>query len=181
MQWITRINNMLNIEQIIKGCIKKDAHCQKVMFEQYANKFMRISLRYARNKSDAEEILQDTFIKVFDKISQFRNDGCIEAWIRRILINTALCKYRSCVKKIVNDICENEDIVYDNDSIYSELSEKELLNLINKLPDGYRTVFNMYAIEGYKHEEIAELLQINSGTSRSQLAKAKNMLKKQIL
>lgn len=139
--------------------------------------------RYARNGADAEDILQDAFIKVFDKIHQFKFEGSFEGWIRRIVVNTALKKYslRRYEKEVVGYEIKDRDESSMEPSAYSHLSEKDLLDLINSLPDGYRVIFNLYVIEGFQHDEIAEMLGIQPGTSRSQLVKARNMLQKQIL
>ena len=169
---------------MIEGCIRKDAAYQKAVFDYYAGKMLGISSRYARNKSDAEDIVQEAFIKIFDKITQFRQEGSFEGWMRKIVVNTALKKYkllRYSIEESVHEIAENDELNNNDASAYGHLSEKDLLKLINDLPDGYRLIFNLFVIEGYKHEEIAEMLKINAGTSRSQLAKARNLLQKQIL
>ena len=130
---------------------------------------------------DAEDIVQDAFIKVFDKIGQFKFEGSFEGWIRKIVVNTALKKYTVIRydKEISGyEVADREDPM--EASAHSHLGEKELLGLINNLPDGYRLIFNLYVIEGYQHEEIAQLLKIQPGTSRSQLVKARNMLKNRI-
>ena len=170
-------------EQLIKACIKEDAASQKEVFMRFSGRMLGVCNRYARNSADAEDILQDAFIKVFDKIHQFKFEGSFEGWIRKIVVNTALKKYslRRYEKEVsgyeVNDRNESEM----EPSAYSHLSQKELLELINNLPDGYRLVFNLYAIEGFQHDEIAEMLGIQPGTSRSQLVKARNLLQKQII
>jgi RNA polymerase sigma-70 factor (ECF subfamily) len=169
--------------EIIQGCIRGDAACQKEVFNLYASRMLGVCNRYARNASDAEDILQDSFIKVFNKIHQFKNEGSFEGWIRKIMVNTALKKYS--LRRFEKEVSGYE--VKDNNeaglepSAYYHLSEKDLLALINNLPDGYRLIFNLYVIEGYQHEEIAVLLNIQPGTSRSQLVKARNMLQRQIL
>jgi RNA polymerase sigma-70 factor (ECF subfamily) len=173
----------LTEEQLIKACIKEDAASQKEVFMRFSGRMLGVCNRYARNSADAEDILQDAFIKVFDKIHQFKFEGSFEGWIRKIVVNTALKKYslRRYEKEVsgyeVNDRNESEM----EPSAYSHLSQKELLELINNLPDGYRLVFNLYAIEGFQHDEIAEMLGIQPGTSRSQLVKARNLLQKQII
>lgn len=173
----------LTEDELIRGCLKDDASCQREVFHRYASRMLGVCNRYARNAADAEDILQDTFIKVFDKIHQFQFKGSFEGWIRKIAVNTALKKYSlSRYQKEVSscNITEkNEDGI--DPPVYNHLTEKELLDLIHLLPDGYRLVFNLYVIEGYQHEEIAEMLGIQAGTSRSQLVKARNMLQKQIL
>ncbi len=153
------------------------------MFTRFSSRMLGVCHRYARNTSDAEDILQDAFIKVFDKLHQFKFEGSFEGWIRRIVVNTALKKYTlTRYEKEVTGI-ENKER-YDggeDPSAYSHLSQKDLLALINQLPDGYRIIFNLHVIEGYQHEEIAGMLGIQPGTSRSQLVKARNMLQKQII
>jgi RNA polymerase sigma factor (sigma-70 family) len=173
----------LTEEQLIKACIKEDAASQKELFLRFSGRMLGVCNRYARNSADAEDILQDAFIKVFDKMHQFKFEGSFEGWIRRIVVNTALKKYSvSRYEKEVSgyEIKEKDESVLEP-SAYSHLTEKELLEMINNLPDGYRIIFNLYVIEGYQHDEIAEMLGIQPGTSRSQLVKARNMLQKQLL
>ena len=134
--------------------------------------------RYARNSADAEDILQDAFIKVFNKIYQFKFEGSFEGWIRKIVVNTALKKYslRRYEKEVVGYEIKDRDESIMEPSAYAHLNQKEIMDLINNLPDGYRLIFNLYVIEGYQHDEIAEMLGIQSGTSRSQLVKARNQI-----
>lgn len=170
-------------EELIKGCIRENATCQKELFTRYAGHMLGVCQRYARNTADAEDILQDAFIKVFNKMGQFKFEGSFEGWIRRIVVNTALKKYSLIryEKEFTGyEISENQETLSDP-TAYSHLTEKDLLVLINSLPDGYRLIFNLYVIEGYQHEEIATMLGIQPGTSRSQLVKARTMLQKQIL
>jgi RNA polymerase sigma factor (sigma-70 family) len=173
----------LTEDELIRGCLQEDAACQKEVFNRFAGRMLGVCNRYARNSADAEDILQDAFIKVFDKIFQFKSEGSFEGWIRKIVVNTALKKYslRRYEKEVVGYELKDRDENSMDPSAYSHLSEKDLLNLINTLPDGYRLVFNLYVIEGYQHDEIAEMLNIQPGTSRSQLVKARNMLQKQII
>lgn len=142
-----------------------------------------VCYRYARNQADAEDILQDSFIKVFNKIGQFKSEGSFEGWIRKIVVHTAIKKYslmRYHKEQSVEEVKESVASLEDP-SAYSHLTEKDLLRLINSLPDGYRLIFNLYVMEGFRHEEIAVMLGIQPGTSRSQLVKARMMLQKQIL
>lgn len=177
-------HSKLTQEELIKGCIRREAAAQKAVFDLYAGRMLGVCQRYARNTMDAEDMLQDAFIKVFEKIKQFKNEGSFEGWIRRIVVNTALKKYtvsRYSREMFDKDIEAFEEYYQADALAFTSLSEKEILALIHALPDGYRIIFNLYVMEGYRHEEIAEMLQINSGTSRSQLAKARAMLQKQIL
>ncbi len=170
-------------EELIKGCIKEDESSQRELFHRYAGKMLGVCQRYARNSADAEDIVQDSFIKIFEKIHQFKSEGSFEGWIRRIVVNTALKKYTIIryEKEISGFEVTDRNESSMEASAYSHLNEKELLGLINNLPDGYRLIFNLFVIEGYQHEEIAQMLKIQPGTSRSQLVKARNMLKQQII
>jgi len=173
----------LTEDELINGCIRGNAACQKEVFNRYAGHMLGVCQRYARNPDDAEDILQDSFIKVFNKIGQFKFEGSFEGWVRKIVVNTALKKYsliRYSKELTGYELNENNE-AYINPAAYTHLTEKDLLVLINNLPDGYRLIFNLYVIEGYQHEEIANMLGIQPGTSRSQLVKARTMLQKQIL
>jgi RNA polymerase sigma factor (sigma-70 family) len=173
----------LTEDELIRGCLREEAACQKELFNRYASRMLGVCTRYARNITDAEDILQDAFIKVFDKIHQFKFEGSFEGWIRRIMVNTALKKYslRRYEKEVVGYEIKDRDESSMEPSAYSHITQKELMDLVNNLPDGYRMIFNLYVIEGYQHDEIATLMGIQPGTSRSQLVKARTMLQKQIL
>jgi RNA polymerase sigma factor (sigma-70 family) len=173
----------LTDEELIRECIKENQASQKEIFHKYAGKMLGVCQRYARNSMDAEDIVQDAFIKVFDKIHQFKFQGSFEGWIRKIVVHTALKKYTVIRydKEVSGYEIKDRDENVGEPSAYSHITEKELMVLINNLPDGYRLVFNLYVIEGYQHEEIAQMLKIQPGTSRSQLVKARTMLKERIL
>ncbi len=161
---------------LIEGCIRKDARCQRLLYERFAPKMLSVCIRYARERSEAEDILQDAFVKVFNNLEKFEHRGSFEGWIRRIMVNTALKYYRKLRFQM-----EQSGLDYSNDepvmpTAETELSAQDLISIISGLPDGYRVVFNMYAIEGFSHREIAEALDIKESTSRSQLVKARKML-----
>ncbi len=141
---------------------------------------LAVCLRYTRHRMEAEDVLQDAFIKVFDSIHTFQSRGSFEGWIRKIVINTALKNHRKKQNQQEQIGLELADDLPAEPSIFAHLQEEELLKLINRLPDGYRLVFNLYAIEGYSHREIADMLGIEEGTSRSQLLKARKLLQAQI-
>lgn len=170
----------LNEQELIRGCLRGSVQCQRALYEQFAGKMYGVCLRYARNTSDAADILQEGFVKVYTKLGQFGHNGSFEGWIRKIMVNTALRAYQK-------QRFEQESFGYerlpespvDPDAI-SALSEEELLSVIRKLPDGYRAVFNLVAIEGYSHAEAADMLGIQESTSRSQLTKARRWLCDQI-
>lgn len=167
--------------EIIKGCIKKDAACQHELFKKYAGVLMSVCLRYTPVKADAEDILQEAFIRIFSRINQFRSEGSFEGWLKRITANCALKKLQ---KKKINfeDIHEQHINNIKTDSIaFSNLTAAEILKQVSYLPEGYRIVFNLYVMEGYSHAEIGALLNIEEATSRSQLAKARKFLQAKIL
>lgn len=142
---------------------------------------MAVCLRYATDEMEAEDMLQEGFVRIFAYLHQFKFEGSFEGWMRRIVVNAALKKIQK--KKLVFDeITENrQEAVSINASAYSSLGEEVIMNLISKLPEGYKIVFNLNVIEGYSHEEIAEMLGVQASTSRSQLVKARKMLQQQIL
>ncbi len=159
-------------DQIIQGCIQRDLKAQKMLYDLHARKTMGVCLRYCKNQDEAKDLLQDGFIKVFEKISTYRGEGSLEAWIKKIVITTALEEIRR--KKIDfmrlpdENVEEDEPIATD-----SKLQTQDLLRIIQQLPEGFRVVFNLFAIEGFSHNEIAEKLNITEGTSKSQYARAR--------
>ena len=163
-------------KKLIQACLNEEEAAQKLLYDTYSPKMYFVCLRYARHDLEAQDMLQDGFIKVFDNLTSFKSNGSFEGWIRRIMVNTSLnyCR-KSSFKQENIGIEDYQDKVVDPKAI-SALSEQELLNIIQQLPDGYRMVFNLYVIEGYSHKEIAELLEFTESTSRSQLAKAKKWI-----
>ncbi len=163
---------------LIEACIRENKAAQKALYDTYAGKMYFVCLRYARHELEAQDMLQDGFIKVFDNISRFQFNGSFEGWIRRIMVNTSLnhCR-KSAFKNEHIGIEDYQDKVVSSKAI-SNLSEQELLTLIQQLPDGYRMVFNLYVIEGYSHKEIGEMLGTSESTSRSQLAKSRKYMQK---
>ncbi len=169
-------------EELVKGCILKIPTAQKQLFERFSRKMLGVCLRYAGRSEEAEDMLQNGLIKVFEKIETFRGTGSLEGWIRKIVVNESLTWLRKNKAMKMNlDIDEVEYRVPGNSHVGESMNEKDLLRIIQNLPLGFRTVFNMYAIEGYSHKEIAGLLGISEGTSKSQYSRAKvhlqNMLK----
>ncbi|MBN2680969.1 MAG: RNA polymerase sigma factor [Bacteroidales bacterium] len=174
---------MLNEEQLIQGCIKNKRGAQKQLFDKYASVLLGVCMRYARNRDEAEDILQDGFVKIFMRIKQYTGKGSFEGWMKRVMVNTALSFYRQNLKHYYHqDIDEVSELKFDEASMEeSEFSEEEIMEIIKNLPDGFRIVFNLYAIEGYKHREIAELLGIDVNTSKSQYSRAKKMIQNRLL
>ena len=165
---------------LIEGCIKGDRKSQKAMFDRFSRSMMVVSMRYSKSDLEAEDILQEAFIKVFEKIHTFRGECKLEFWIKRIVVNTALNYGRSKLYMFpMVDVEQNESII-DEDFSLANFHFKDLLGMIQSLPSGCQVIFNLYAIEGYSHKEIAEVLQIEVSTSRSQLVKARRMLQRKI-
>ena len=164
-------------QDLIKGCIKKDPRCQQALYEKYAPKMFGICLRYANDHPGAEDLMQEGFIKVFSNIIKFRFEGSFEGWMKRIFVNTAIEHYRRHVNMYPISEVRNQST---EEGIHSAMAADDLLAILHSLSVGYRTIFNLYAIEGYSHKEIAKKLQISEGTSKSQLARARNILQKMV-
>ncbi len=165
---------------LIEACLKGDSLAQKKLFNKYYALMYAICLRYTNDQDNAKEILQEGFIKVFNSISKFKFEGQLSSWIKRIMVNTAIDKYRKTISNPINLEIENNEPTVSKAEVYANLEKEELLKCIQKLPVGYRTVFNLYVIEGYSHKDIAKELGINEGTSKSQLFKAKQILQEMI-
>lgn len=163
---------------LVNKCIEGDQLAQRKLFDRFAPKMMGVCLRYTKNSEQAEDVLQDGFVKVFTKLTYYKGNGSLEGWIRRIMVNTALDQIRKNSKFNVNVAVDDVHHKLDfNGHIVESLMEQDLLNLIREMPDGYRTVFNMFAIEGYSHKEIADQLNITENTSKSQYSRAKAYLR----
>lgn len=162
---------------LIKDCIKNDSRSQKMLFDQVAPVLMGVATRYADSYDEASDILQDAMIKIFQKLDQFQFNGSFEGWCRRVLINTALEHIRKKnILKYSESIEEQYELGLEDANALEQLNAKELLEMIQTLPSGYKTVFNLYAIEGFSHKEIAEMLGLSEGTSKSQYARARKYL-----
>jgi RNA polymerase sigma-70 factor (ECF subfamily) len=161
---------------IIQGSINGDRRMQELLYKTYSPKMYGVCLRYSGNADDAQDILQEGFVKVFRNLSRFRAEGSFEGWMRRIFVNTAIEHYRKKVN--LQPVGENqESTMEDNDwSALDRLAVKDIMKAVQDLSPGYRTVFNLYVIEGYTHKDIAEMMGISEGTSKSQLARAKAIL-----
>jgi RNA polymerase sigma-70 factor (ECF subfamily) len=168
----------LGLNKLIKQCANNDRKAQKEIYQLFAGKLFSICLKYSKNKQEAQDNFQDGFVTIFNKIGQFNFEGSFEGWLKRVMVNTVLLKYRK--KTVLNIVTEEipDEVVVDIDD--DEISLDFLLNLINGLPDRYRMVFNLYVLDGFSHKEIAKMLQIAEGTSKSNLARARAILKQKI-
>lgn len=169
-------NQNISDSDLIRGCMESDRRMQEELYRRFSPRMYAVCLRYAGNAEEAEDILQEGFIKVFKKLDSFRNEGSFEGWIRRIFVNTAIEHFRR--KKYLLPVTEKEENTIEGKytSVLDELGAKDIMALVQQLSPGYRTVFNMYVVEGYTHKEIADQLGISEGTSKSQLSRAKVIL-----
>lgn len=167
-------------QNIVEGCLQNDPRAQRRLYEMYASKMLAVCYRYSRDREEAEDILQEGFIKIFNNIHRYGFEGSFEGWMRRIFVNTAIDAIRKN-KSLMLETPINDNISesFAEDAI-DNLEVEYLMNLVQSLPTGYRLVFNLYAIEGYSHAEIGEKLNITESTSRSQYTRAKALLKKRI-
>lgn len=180
------MENKAKINKIIEGCLQHNSKYQEELFKLYFGKMLGVSMRYTKDKDTANEIVQTSFIKVFEKLKLFDDNGNFENWIKRIVINTAIDFIRKSKKDhYVNDLNEDytlssvDDIVFEEEELeLSQIKNELIINAIQQLSPAYQTVFNLYVIEDYTHKEIAEMLNISEGTSKSNLSKAKVNLQK---
>lgn len=168
----------MSLDQLIKNCQKKNTRAQEELYKRFASTLFSICLKYSPNYADAEDTLQDAFIVIFDKVNQYTGKGSFEGWLKRVTINTALQRYR---KQSVLDIINEENIrdvevEVDEESVPLDF----LLRIIQELPDRYRLVFNLYILDGFSHKEISNMLEISEGTSKSNLARSRQILKEKI-
>jgi len=169
----------LSLNQLIQKCSENDTRAQRELYQLFSGKLFSICLKYSRNYEEAEDNLQDAFLTIFEKIGQFKKTGSFEGWLKRITINTALQRYRADkgVLNLVNeDVAVEEEVLTDDETIPVDY----LLKIIQELPDRYRLVFNLYVLDDYSHLDISKMLDITIGTSKSNLSRAKQLLKERI-
>lgn len=166
---------------LIIECVNGNPRAQRLLFDKFARKMFSVCLRYAKNEEQAEDVLQDGFVKVFGKLKDFKSEGSLEGWIRRIMVNTALDQIRKNNKQLGDT--NIDDVGYkieNNDFIVEKMMAEDLMKMVQAMPDGYRVVFNMFAIEGYSHGEIADTLGISENTSKSQYSRARAYLRERL-
>jgi len=169
-------------KQLIEGCINGDRRAQKALYDKYSRRMMAVCQRYVKDTEDARDLLQEGFIKLFTNIHKYTGEGIFDGWVRKIFVNSALERLRQQdVLKNAEDIDEVDYANIPDESSLSQLSADEIMAYVRSLPDGFRTVFNMFAIEGYSHKEIGERLNITESTSRTQYMRARKLLQKMIL
>ena len=167
--------------QLIGECLRGKARAQKTLFEKFAPRMMAVCMRYMKDKPEAEDVFQIGMVKVFTKLSEFKSEGPLEGWIRRIMVNSCLDQLRRN-QRFISDVAF-DDVAFkveDHETISSTLNTEALMGLIQKMPMGYKVVFNMFAVEGYSHQEIAEQLGISESTSKSQYLRARAYLRKRM-
>lgn len=163
---------------LVKECIRRNPEAQKALFDRFAPRMIGVCFRYVHNRADAEDIVQDGFIKVFQSLHQFQSRGSLEGWIRKIMVNTAL-NFLNKHKRLMHSMRTEEDFQPEaQERADGAVHQQDLLQMMQQLPEGYRTIINLYAIEGYSHKEIGEMLGIAEVTSRSQYSRGKELLLK---
>jgi RNA polymerase sigma-70 factor (ECF subfamily) len=168
----------LNLKKLIRKCQKKELEAQKALYEMYSSKLFSLSLKYSKNYAEAQDNLQDAFIKIYENIHQYKHKGSFEGWMKRNTINTALKRYRN--QKVFSLNYEENIVQPEKDLENHEISLQTLLKCIQELPNRYRMVFNLYVLDNHTHKEIAELMGISEGTSKSNLARGRKILKGKI-
>jgi RNA polymerase sigma-70 factor (ECF subfamily) len=176
-----QIQKSLKESDLIAACKKQNSKGQRMLYDRYAPLMLGMCKRYVKGELEAEDVMIKGFMKVFSKIDLFEGKGSFEGWMKRIMINESLTFIRQNKAMYLETDIEIAEREPDYDKISTELEAKDLLKMVSELPSGYRTIFNLYAIEGYSHKEIAELLGINENTSKSQLSRARMQLQKKIL
>jgi len=173
---------MMSDRQIIEGCAKHDRRAQQVLYDRYSHFLLGVCLRYATDKSEAEDILQDSFLKIFFNIKDFSGTGSFIGWLRKVAVNTAITHYHKNLKHRYHIEIEEYVSVETGVLSFEEdfFNSEELFMVLNELPAGYSMVFNLYAIEGYKHKEIAEIMGIDTNTSKSQYSRAKGVIREKL-
>lgn len=178
----------MNEHDIIKGCLKNDRASQKALYEHYYSKMLGVCMRYAKDRDDAKDVLHEAFLKVFSNLKNYSGSGSFEGWIRRIMVNTSIDQLRKNKQNylIVSTVYANEKAAnmadnIDDDDLVMNIDKEEILKAVQELTPAYRTVFNLYVIEEFTHKEIAEMLDISEGTSKSNLSKAKFNLKRNLM
>jgi RNA polymerase sigma factor (sigma-70 family) len=176
----TADNHSIPEHDLINGCLLGDPRMQEALYRRFSGKMYAVCLRYAAKNEDAEDILQDGFVKVFKSLERYRGDGSFEGWMRRIFVNTAIEHYRKSHHMAA--VSEHHETMLRDTGLNAldHLSAKDIMTLIQSLAPGYRQVFNLYVVEGYSHREIADMMGISEGTSKSQLARAKAILQEKI-
>jgi RNA polymerase sigma-70 factor (ECF subfamily) len=178
---LTQQKQIMTDEQIVQGCIANNALAQKHLYDKFSRKMMGVCLRYCDNTEEAEDVLQNGFVTVFQKIESYKGTGSLEGWIRKVMVNTALTNIRKNKNLKLNiELDSVEYMLPSANHITQSIAAKDLLKIIQTLPTGFKTVFNLYAIEGYSHKEIGDMLGITEGTSKSQYSRAKAYLQKLI-
>ena len=174
------IDKSLPEEELIQACKKQHSRSQRTVYEKYSPKMFATCIRYIKDESEAEQTMIEGFMKVFSKIEQFTGQGSFEGWVRRIMVNECLGYLRKNKNMYLEVDIDKADYQIQYGKLEDNLQAEDLLKLIKELPMGYRTVFNLYAIEGYSHKEIAETLGVNTNTSKSQLSRARSLLQKKL-
>jgi RNA polymerase sigma factor (sigma-70 family) len=173
---------MDEIREMIDGCVRGEKRAQDKLYKKFSSLLFGICLRYAKNRMEAQDVLQEVFVKIYNNVHTYHHDGSFEGWLRRIAVNTSITNYRKNLKHAyqedIDDLVRHKDDPVSHEDL--EYTAEEMMKCIEKLPPGYKTVFNLYVIEGFMHKEIGDMLGIDVNTSKSQLSRAKTYLQKEL-
>ena len=175
------MNTEMNLNRMWEGCLQNDRKQQELLYKTLAPKMMAVCMRYANDKDEAQDILQEGFIKMFNNVHKYRGDGNLEGWIRRIMVHTAISRYRKLKPMVLVEDMAESNLNTSTSNNANNLELKDLLKLVQQLPQVYRSVFNLYAVEGYSHQEIGTTLGISELLSRTTLYRARNILKEKLM
>jgi RNA polymerase sigma factor (sigma-70 family) len=172
---------MLNEETLISECLKNNRLAQKELYDKFASKLMGVCIRYTNSKEDAEDVLIEGFTAIFQKLQMYKGEGSFEGWMKRIMVNTAISHFRQNSKyRFHQDIDEVINISEKQETVIEHMEAKRILQLVNSMPEGYKVIFNLFAVEGFTHREIGEMLNISEGTSKSQFSKGRKWLQNKL-
>ncbi len=172
--------NFTTEAELVKGCLKGDRRAEQYLYDQYCGKFLAICLRYIKDRDLAEDVMIEGFMRIFDKLPQYEAKGSLEGWMKKVIVRESLMALRRNKSLMLEVALDQHEATQGSHYEWKDLEAEELMGMIHDLPLGYRTVFNLYAIEGYAHAEISELLGISENTSKSQLSRARNLLKQKL-
>lgn len=172
---------MLNEETLISECIKNNRIAQKELYDRYASKLMGICIRYTNSREDAEDVLIEGFTSIFQKLKMFKGEGSFEGWMKRIMVNAAISHFRQNSKyRFHLDIADVVNVSQKEETVIEKMEAKRIIDIVNTMPEGYKVIFNLFAVEGFTHREIGEMLNISEGTSKSQFSKGRKWLQNKI-
>ncbi len=172
---------MISDKELIECCLENDRKAQKLLYDKFSSRMLGVCLRYSRNIQEAEDMMSEGFVNIFTKLSSFKADGPFEGWMRKIMVNTSISQYRINLKhQYHQDVTEVNEISDNSENALEKIEARDLMKVIQQMPEGYKVIFNLCIVEGYTHKDVSEITGLSEGTSKSQLSKAKKWLKNKL-